>query len=285
MPDPTNPREWLRRALSNLARASHSPGDPRVLLADLCFDAQQAAEKALKAVLVLRSIPFPRTHSLPELIDLLTAHAEGVPEEVREAAGLTRYAVATRYPGFDEDVESDDWREAVDWAERVVRWGSDRVMEPVADFVSKFRRMSLDRTRERHAAMLICETLSVEWTLDWLDSRGLVTSQLDLRAGRDLSEGDVRHLHEDSGRADATLWLVLDRDLSRAAANLLYWIVETGEINIGTGSSYEPSSRLPVSWRLFGLIGGEDFDVLASAVDGPLAPSKFRKLAGFAFRF
>jgi HEPN domain-containing protein len=45
---PDDPREWLNRARSNLSRAqSRIPG---VYLEDLCFDAQQAAEKAIKAL-------------------------------------------------------------------------------------------------------------------------------------------------------------------------------------------------------------------------------------------
>jgi HEPN domain-containing protein len=53
---PDDPREWLNRARSNLARA----GDPvpGVYLEDLCFDAQQAAEKAIKAVIIARGERF-----------------------------------------------------------------------------------------------------------------------------------------------------------------------------------------------------------------------------------
>ena len=44
---PDDPREWLNRAQSNLTQArARIPG---VYLEDLCFAAQQAAEKAAKA--------------------------------------------------------------------------------------------------------------------------------------------------------------------------------------------------------------------------------------------
>jgi HEPN domain-containing protein len=44
---PDDPREWLNRARSNLRRAAvRAEG---VYLEDLCYDAQQAAEKAIKA--------------------------------------------------------------------------------------------------------------------------------------------------------------------------------------------------------------------------------------------
>ena len=49
---PDDPREWLNRARSSLARAKVfvSGAD----LEDLCFDAQQASEKAIKAVMIGR---------------------------------------------------------------------------------------------------------------------------------------------------------------------------------------------------------------------------------------
>ncbi len=46
---PDDPVEWLNRAKSNLERAKMAI--PGVYLEDLCFDAQQAAEKAVKALL------------------------------------------------------------------------------------------------------------------------------------------------------------------------------------------------------------------------------------------
>ena len=65
---PGDPREWLRRARSNLARSSQGQVTPDVLFEDACFDAQQVVEKALKALLVLRGVQVPRTHAISELI-------------------------------------------------------------------------------------------------------------------------------------------------------------------------------------------------------------------------
>ena len=54
---PTDPREWLNRARSNLALAKSNAVE--VLLEDFCFEAQQAAEKAIKAVFIRRAVSFP----------------------------------------------------------------------------------------------------------------------------------------------------------------------------------------------------------------------------------
>lgn len=121
--DPTDPREWLRRARSNLAlaRIGRQGG---VLLEDLCFEAQQAAEKAVKAVLVSRSLRFPKTHVISELLTLAAAGGVTVPPSVREAEALTPYAVAARYPGAGEDVTPEELDAALSWGQQVLDWAA-----------------------------------------------------------------------------------------------------------------------------------------------------------------
>jgi HEPN domain-containing protein len=51
-----------------LAESSRQRG---IFLEDLGFEAQQSAEKALKAVCVLYKIEFPKTHSVDTLTALL----------------------------------------------------------------------------------------------------------------------------------------------------------------------------------------------------------------------
>lgn len=110
----------MRHARSDLALAKASP-PPGTLLEALCFHAQQAAEKALKSVLVSRSVPVPRTHSIGALLDLVAQHAS-VSSHLRQAAALTEYAVTTRYPGDFEPVGAEEHSAAVRLAEGVVSW-------------------------------------------------------------------------------------------------------------------------------------------------------------------
>jgi len=123
-PGPEAPHEWLRRARSNLARAKAAYTDEDVLLEDLCFDAQQACEKALKAMLVWKGSIVPRTHSIGELIGDIAAAGVAIPAEVTEAAVLTDYAVSARYPGPAEAVSPADHGEAVRLADVVVAWAT-----------------------------------------------------------------------------------------------------------------------------------------------------------------
>ena len=55
-------KEWLKRAKSNLARAKAGKVSEDILYEDLCFDAQQAAEKALKALCIVHGVKFSRVH-------------------------------------------------------------------------------------------------------------------------------------------------------------------------------------------------------------------------------
>ena len=120
--DPSDPREWLRCARSNLAIASAAPAGPEILYDDLCFEAQQAAEKAVKAVLVSGQQEFPGSHNVGELLDLVAGAGVSIPADVAEARRLTRYAVAGRYPRFGEDASPEDWQRATALAEGAVRW-------------------------------------------------------------------------------------------------------------------------------------------------------------------
>jgi HEPN domain-containing protein len=120
---PDDPREWLNRARSSLAMAKNRL--PDVYLEDLCFEAQQAAEKAIKAVMLSRNIDFPYVHNVALLLSMLEEHGISVPIAVRRAVRLTPYAVDTRYPGVAEPVDEHEYVDAMDIADIVVRWAEE----------------------------------------------------------------------------------------------------------------------------------------------------------------
>ena len=119
---PDDPREWLNRARSNLALAKNRI--PDAYLEDLCFEAQQAAEKAIKALLIGSGIEFPYVHDLARLLSLLEESGIAVPDVVRRAEELTPYAMIGRYPGVlpTRPVSPEDHATAVELSEAVVRW-------------------------------------------------------------------------------------------------------------------------------------------------------------------
>jgi predicted RNase H-like nuclease/HEPN domain-containing protein len=127
---PDDPLEWLNRARSSLAQAAHR--DPDVYLEDLCFNAQQAAEKAFKAVLLKEQRTFPPVHQIGHLIGLLDEIGIIIPAELREAARLTDYAVQARYPGPADPVTEDRYLWALHTARQVVDWVALRLGRPGA---------------------------------------------------------------------------------------------------------------------------------------------------------
>ena len=114
-------RQWLARAQGSLVLA-RQPKPESAFWADLCYLSQQSAEKALKAVYHWIDRPHRFTHDLEELGRGLAEHGLDVPQEVRDAVALTRYAVETRYPGTAELVTEEDYRRGIELAEGVVAW-------------------------------------------------------------------------------------------------------------------------------------------------------------------
>ncbi len=121
--------EWLRRARSNLERARAGKVSEGVLYEDLCFDCQQAAEKAIKALLISINKEFPPIHSIARLLELVSEEGINIPEEVKDAVDLSDYAVKIRYPGEREPVSEKEYMEALSLAEKVSNWVSETLKE------------------------------------------------------------------------------------------------------------------------------------------------------------
>ena len=122
---PDDPLEWLGRARSNLAHSSEAI--PEVYLEDLCFDAQQCAEKAIKAVFVSRGESFPYIHELKELLLRLQRNGVKIPKYIWEADKLTPFAAVMRYPWETDSVSPREYRRAVRIATAVLRWAERQV--------------------------------------------------------------------------------------------------------------------------------------------------------------
>lgn len=106
-------RQWVEKAEHDLRNAEHTltlkedcPSDT------VCFHAQQCVEKYLKALLLVYSVDFPKTHDLRVLMQRVSLHIE-LGLEISEIVALNRYTVEARYPGDWEPITRDDAEEAV----------------------------------------------------------------------------------------------------------------------------------------------------------------------------
>jgi HEPN domain-containing protein len=113
--------QWLGWARSDLALAQMTD-DQRILPEILAFHAQQAAEKAFKALLIHHQVEFPRTHVIALLLNLCERAGYQAPEKLLDALDLTHYAVAARYPSEEDPVTRDQAREAALTAANVLTW-------------------------------------------------------------------------------------------------------------------------------------------------------------------
>ncbi|HOF89224.1 MAG TPA: HEPN domain-containing protein [Armatimonadota bacterium] len=111
---------WLEYALADLAIA-RMPLPEHSKYEMLLFHAQQAVEKSLKAILVLRQIEFPYTHSLYRLVRLIPDEYGGR-DLLLASTVLTEYAVLSRYPSEPISVDEEQYHHLLGLAEQVFTW-------------------------------------------------------------------------------------------------------------------------------------------------------------------
>jgi len=112
-------REWVRKAENDFKTASFLCQSGPDFDDGTAFHSQQAAEKYLKAFLVLHQIEFPKTHDIEALLKLAGKADDKIPEILREAVILTPYGVDYRYPGEFSEVTRSDAERALLMADRV----------------------------------------------------------------------------------------------------------------------------------------------------------------------
>lgn len=105
-------QRWLRYAREDPEAAETLLAQQQAVPRHICWLAQQAAEKAIKAVLVFLEIDFPRRHDLDALRNLIPGDWQ-LKEEHPDLAELTEWAVEARYPGDWPDATETDARSAV----------------------------------------------------------------------------------------------------------------------------------------------------------------------------
>ncbi|HEY6730097.1 MAG TPA: HEPN domain-containing protein [Solirubrobacterales bacterium] len=117
---PDLPGDLLALAREDLAAAEALDRAERVSDAPVGFHAQQAVEKALKAVIARRDTDFPFTHDIGLLMQLCQDAGLELPADLAEADRLTPYAAAIRY-GLG-DPRAVPIRDALRWAALAIEW-------------------------------------------------------------------------------------------------------------------------------------------------------------------
>ena len=116
----TEIQRWLIKSQHDLGSAQRLMEGDEPYLDVAVYHCQQAAEKAMKALLTYHDIPFEKTHDLTEVLESLIK-VEPSLEGWREIAQeLTPYAVQFRYPGDVLEPERNEAEQALEHARALV---------------------------------------------------------------------------------------------------------------------------------------------------------------------
>ncbi len=129
----SDPRQWRNLAREDclVARLSLDHG----LFRPACFHAQQAAEKALKGFLLVRTDTYPKTHPLRELLSLCDLGDPEFRQWIEECHFLDRFCRVVRYPDAaagalpEGDPDREEGQRAVEIAERLVRFVEEKIAQ------------------------------------------------------------------------------------------------------------------------------------------------------------
>jgi HEPN domain-containing protein len=72
-------------------------------------------------------VNFPYVHDLADLLTSVEKVGQEVPELIRQAERLSKFAVFTRYPGIGPSIKEKEYRETLEIAARVVKWAENIV--------------------------------------------------------------------------------------------------------------------------------------------------------------
>lgn len=126
---PPEVKEWLDFAKMDLSSAKHlyETFYPRPLQI-ICYHCQQAAEKALKAVIVAKGKPggMPKMHDLEFLLSQMKNYVD-IQEDLWDyAEALTPYGIEIRYPGGTE-VTDEQAELGLKYADAIFLWAVEEI--------------------------------------------------------------------------------------------------------------------------------------------------------------
>ena len=115
----TNFRAWIKKAehdflsIQNNISAAETPWDV------VCFHAQQAAEKMLKAFIIYHGFTVEKTHDLIQLLSVCVNIESSLIVLESDCQELNYYSVSSRYPDDPYEPDESDGRKMADSAKRI----------------------------------------------------------------------------------------------------------------------------------------------------------------------
>ncbi|MDR1963321.1 MAG: HEPN domain-containing protein [Planctomycetaceae bacterium] len=111
--------QWFKKAKSDLNAAKTlaklKPPENELV----CFHCQQAAEKALKAYLILHDIEPIRTHKLEKLCKICRQYDDSFSKFLEIGKIVSKYAVQPRYPDDFLNITETETEQALEYAQSI----------------------------------------------------------------------------------------------------------------------------------------------------------------------
>jgi HEPN domain-containing protein len=111
---------WLTKGQDDLASARKLAAPPDPLLGTAIYHCQQAAEKAVKGLLLFHDQDFEKTHDITDLLRLAAPYAPELNAFFAVGEVLTPYAVKFRYPGAAADPQRAEYDLAHEAADQLL---------------------------------------------------------------------------------------------------------------------------------------------------------------------
>jgi len=112
-------RMWLIKAQHDLAAARKLASGADPYLDTAVYHCQQAAEKAIKGLLVFHGRRFEKVHNIQLLASEALPFAPELADQMEAAEYLTPYATLFRYPGAALEPERPEFDQAITSAEGI----------------------------------------------------------------------------------------------------------------------------------------------------------------------
>ena len=115
--------EWLSYAKDDLYAAEHFFKTMEIpVYRVVCFNAQQSAEKYLKAYQIYFELEIIKTHSLETLIESIKQFDEEITQLENDSILLTKYSVKYRYPDDFVDLTNEDAKDSIKIAKQIQKY-------------------------------------------------------------------------------------------------------------------------------------------------------------------
>ena len=112
---------WLAKAANDMLNIENNLSAKNIPWDTVCFHAQQAAEKTIKAYLAYHSLLIPRTHDLVALLSKATEIESSLEQLTGLCQRLNYYAVSSRYPDHLFEPDEKEGKEMVTISQAIQR--------------------------------------------------------------------------------------------------------------------------------------------------------------------